>query len=106
MKKFYNLNKESIYLSTFNFGKTYNIEIKIGKKFYILDVDKNRISAHIDFYKKSNSRREFYSKYDDSYLVCLSVEKNSILDKKFFENIKVIACCKEFLEEYRNILHK
>ena len=49
----YNLNHEIIFLSNFEYGKTQNIEIKVGRKTLMLDVDKNKNSAFLDVYEKN-----------------------------------------------------
>lgn len=35
-----NLNRDTVFLDTFPFGKTQNIECRLGRKAYLLDVEK------------------------------------------------------------------
>lgn len=51
-----NLNKEFLNIGKLPNGKTQNIEVKIGRKSYYVDVDKNYKNACVDFYKKNRIR--------------------------------------------------
>ena len=60
-----NLNHgEALFLHELPFGSTQSIEIKLGRKHFMADVDKNQSSASIDFYQKLNRDRKKYSKYE------------------------------------------
>ena len=86
-----NLNKESVSISEMPFGKTQNIECRLGRSLYMLDVDKNACTVHVSFYRRLNSDREKYSKYDPAAQCCMvTVAQNAILDWKFFDNIYAI----------------
>lgn len=86
-----NLNHEKyVKLGNFACGKTQNIELKIGRKTYMLDIDKNACSARLDFYNKKNSDRNNYSKYGNADLHSVTVLNNAWLDKEFFANIAEI----------------
>ena len=37
-----NLNRDTVFLDTFPFGKTQNIECRLGRKAYLLDVEKKQ----------------------------------------------------------------
>ena len=102
----YNLNGScsSIFIGEFEFGKKQNIEVKIGRKFYLMDIDKNNEYTRIDFYRKLNVDRKKYSKYDKN-AECSSVwiKNNALLNKKFFENIKDIENAQRIYRDFRCI---
>ena len=64
MKNIINLNDilGRVDIDKLPYGKNQNIEVRLGRKLYMVDVDKNAQAAHIDFYKKVKSDREKYSK--------------------------------------------
>ena len=99
----YNLNHEIIFLSTFEYGKTQNIEIKVGRKTLMLDVDKNKNSAFIDVYEKKSNDRRSYSKYG-SNLHSVLVKSNAIIDRNFIEKIQEIEKAQNLLKKFKNIL--
>ena len=59
-----NLNHQSIFIAKMPFGKTQNITCRLGRKLYMLDINKNACMVHVSFYHRLNSEREKYSKYD------------------------------------------
>ena len=90
-----NLNHgESLFLHELPFGSTQSIEIKLGRKLFMADVDKNQLSASIDFYQKLNSDRKKYSKYE------------AMLDRHFFEDIKAISEAQRIQRKYNMILDR
>ncbi len=87
-----NLNKESVFVAEMPFGKTQNIECRLGRRLYMIDVDKNACTVHVSFYRRLNSDREKYSKYDPAAQCCMvTVAQKAILDRKFFKNIYTIS---------------
>lgn len=88
-------------------GKNQNIEVKIGRKLYMVDVDKDMLCAHIDFYKKVKTDRKAYSKYDsDAKMVSVTVRNDVRLDKNFFENIEEISKAQTVYDCFGNLLYK
>ena len=102
MKK-YNLNHEIIFLSNFEYGTTQNVEIKVGRKTLMLDVDKSKFSAYIEVYEKKSNDRKSYSKHG-SNLHCVWVKSKAIIDRDFIENIQEIEKAQNFLNKFKNIL--
>lgn len=99
-----NLNSTDIYLSCFPYGKTQNIKIKIGRKLYYLDIDKNCDRAHIGFYNYCSPNRKTFSKYDKEANFCgMRVENDARLTKEFFENIHEIKKAAETMEKYTQV---
>ena len=80
-------------------GFTQNIEIKIGRKTYMVDVNKNNSSALVEFYEKLNSNRQRYSKYEAN-LQTVFVKTDSNLNKNFFENFSEIAKSQKIIENW------
>ena len=99
----YNLNHDIIFLSSFEYGKTQNIEIKVGRETLMLDVDKNKISVHVEVYAKKSNDRKSYSKYG-SDLHCGWVKPDAIIDRNFIENIREIEKAQNLLKKFKNIL--
>lgn len=105
-KNFYNLNHEYIFMGDFECGHHQNISLKIGRSFYLLDIRKNALLTSIHFYKRVSKARETFSKYEGkAELVGLFVQNNAILERRFFENAKVIKACQDFLGKYDYVLH-
>lgn len=101
-----NLNKEGLSLSLFPYGKTQNVEVRIGRKLYMLDVDRNALYTDIDFYRKVSADREKYSKYDpEAELVSVvQVRSDSVLNKDFFEKIREISKAQDLCKKYGRLL--
>ena len=102
-QKIYNLNEGAawIKIGDFEYGKTENIEVKIGKKFYILDIDKDHLSSHLEFYKKLGKDRSKYSKYDkDAGRISVEVKNDAYLSRTFFEDIKKISEAQDIYKKY------
>lgn len=99
-----NLNNTDIYLSGLPCGKTQNIKIKIGRKLYYLDIDKNSNSAYIGFYNYCKSDRKAFSKYDKESNLCgMWVENDARLTKEFFENIYEIKKAANLMGKYTQV---
>lgn len=87
-----NLNHEFIRVSTFDCGKTQNVECKLGRKTFLLDVNKDSACTRLDFYKMVGADRKSFSKYSaEAENVSVIVKNDAVLDRSFFENIKKIA---------------
>jgi hypothetical protein len=100
-----NLNhSEYIFLSQFECGKTQNIEIKIRRKLYFLDIDKNVDSAFIELYDRKGANRQSFSKYNAN-LHYARVNPTAILDRGFFENIAKIQAAQTIYAQYKDILN-
>ena len=94
-------------VSALPYGKNQNIEVRIGRKLYMVDVDKDALLAHLDFYKKVKSDRTKYSKYDpEAEMVSVTVRNDVRLDKNFFENIEEISKAQTVYVRFGNFLYK
>lgn len=103
-----NLNKkEMLFVGRFEFGRTQNIEVKLGRKLYLVDIDKSSHNTSIDFYKKQGPDRGTYSKYgvEDSVLG-VEVKNDAMLDRSFFEHIKEIYDAQRIYSKFSSILYK
>ncbi len=102
-----NLNHgEALFLHELPFGSTQSIEIKLGRKSFMADVDKNQSSASIDFYRKLNSDRKKYSKYEAMVAGAVFVRNDAMLDRHFFEDIKAISEAQRIQRKYNMILDR
>lgn len=87
-----NLNRQSVFIAKMPFGKTQNIKCRLGRRLYMLDIEKNACTVRVSFYRRLNSERKKYSKYDSkAHCTGVTVSKKAILDRKFFENIYKIS---------------
>lgn len=101
-----NLNNQTIFIAKMPFGKTQNIACRLGRKLYMLDIDKNACSVHVNFYRRLNSERKKYSKYKPAaQCSAVSVAQKAILDRKFFENIHKISDAQNICNIYAEYLH-
>lgn len=80
-----NLNQEWLYLSTLQNGMTQNIELKIGRKIYLCDIEKCNEYACIEMYDRVDKDRTKFSKYGGVNLHWVNVKSNAYLTRKFFE---------------------
>lgn len=102
-----NLNHgEALFLHDLPFGSTQSIEIKLGRKSFMADIDKNQLSASIDFYQKLNSDRKKYSKYEAMVADTVFVHNDAMLDRHFFEDIKAISEAQRIQRKYNMILDR
>ncbi len=99
-----NLNKGFLNIGEFPNGKTHNIEIKIGRKLYYVDVDKNCDSACIDFYKKIGTERKKQSKYSVDGVLGVFVKIDALLGRAFFEEIKDIEKAQKIYRKWGNVI--
>ena len=83
-----------ISLRNFDNGHTARVEIKVGRKSYLIDVKKDVLSAFVEMYPKTNK-----SKYDGG-LSMVVFEPDAILDRKIMENFKKIGDAQAILTRY------
>lgn len=105
MYTFNKSHKDLINIGNFKHGWTQNIEIKIGRKLYLMDVKKDSSNCFIDVYRKLNKDRNKYTKYSprvDSAFI--QVKNNAILDYRFFTNIHEIERAQDVCLNYKDIL--
>ena len=92
MRTQYNLNHESIYLSTFPYGKTLLI-VKVGRKRFYLDVEKNSETIFVERYEFVSSDRKSFSKHDreaNAIMLSFKTEHAPIIDRKLLEGFPEI----------------
>lgn len=99
-----NLNKEFLNIGKLPNGKTQNIEVKIGKKLYYVDVDKNCEVSCVDFYKKIGADRTKQSKYGVDGVLGVFVKVDALLGRDFFEQIEEIKKAQEIYGKWGNTI--
>ncbi len=101
-----NLNHHNFNLSTLPFGKTQNIRVKIGRKIYLIDIDKNALNITIDIYNEISKNRNTFSKYSEkANLKSLKLVKNCLLTRDLIENIDKLQKAIELVEKYKRDLN-
>lgn len=91
-------------IDKFPTGKTQNIRIKIGRKHYLVDIDKNALYTHLDFYENQKPKdRKSFSKYGAG-LCYVTLKNNAVLDREFFKNITEIQRAQHIVNKYRTDL--
>lgn len=98
-----NLNNSMLSLRDLPFGKTQNLELKIGRKTYLCDVEKDSSSAFVELFDKMPDKRENFSKYDAN-LHSVHVKPDALLDRDFFEHIVEIESAQRVIKKYRYVL--
>lgn len=99
-----NLNKDILFIGNFEYGKTQNIECRLGRKLYLIDIDKNVNTTCLHFYKKMDTDRNKHSKYDVSESYRIIVKNEALLDKNVFKNIAEIEKAQFITSQYRDVL--
>lgn len=97
-----NFNHDSLNLKKLNSGKFYRIDIKIGRKKYKMDIDKNVLSTVIEVY---HADRDSQSKYDpkaDRHSIY--VKSDGIIDREIIENIENIEKAQRIVRKYERVL--
>lgn len=95
-----NLNHQSLFLGRFPYGKSQRVPVKLGRKNYYMDVDKNRISAYVCLYSRNAK-----SKYDrDAEKSCVFVKPDAMLSKGFFERLGEISKAQAIYTKYKEVL--
>ena len=99
-----NLNKTTIFISNFPYGKTQNEIIKVGRKLYYMNIDKNSASTLIEIYnyKKDRVSMSKYMAWADLSLV--TVKNDAIIDRDFIENIKDIEKARKTLVRFSDVV--
>lgn len=98
-----NLNNSMLSLRDLPFGKTQNLELKIGRKTYLCDIEKDSASAFVELFDKLPGKRENFSKYDTNYHSA-HVKPDALLDRDFFEHIAEIESAQRVIKQYRYVL--
>ncbi len=98
----YNLNNEyGINLNKFDFGKTQNVEIKVGRKSLMMDIDKNSSNAFISIYNKLDKDRSKYTKYGKEAKLCvISMKNNVFITKDIINDRFEIEKAQEIINKY------
>ncbi len=104
----FNLNHEfGISLKEFKYGNTQNVEVKIGRKTFLVDINKNCSVGCIDVYRKLSKDRSNFSKYDpEANLHSAFVKNDAYLCRNFFEDIENIEKAQYIFRKYGNIIDK
>ena len=80
-------------------GKHHRLIIKIGRKKYYMDINKDKLHAYIELYDYVPD-----SKYNNSNLHGIWVNSNAYIDKVFLLNIDAIEKAERIVERYRHEL--
>lgn len=97
-----NLNKTIILISNFPYGETQNEIIKVGRKLYYMDIDKNSNSTLIEIYNYKKDRVSMSKYMADLSLVF--VKNDAIIDRDFIENIKDIEKARKTLVRFNDVV--
>ena len=97
----YNLNNEDIYIKSLDFGKMQDIKIKVGRKSYYMDIDKNSSCTFISLYNYVNKDRKEFSKYAaKANLYHIRVFNTAIISKNFIYDIEKISNAQKIYDKY------
>ncbi len=100
-----NLNHRDFDLSTLPMGKTQNIRLKVGRKFYLMDADKSALSITVDIYNEISKVRNSFSKYDEKAdLKSLTFVNDCILTRGLVENFAELEKAVSLVKEYKRDL--
>ena len=100
-----NLNHRDFNLCTLPMGKTQNIRVKAGRKFYLMDTDKSALDITIDIYNELSKVRNSYSKYSEkANLKSLRLVKNCLLSRDLVENFAELENALALVEKYKKDL--
>ena len=91
-----NLNHTYISLRNFEYGHTQRVEVKVGRKTYLIDVHKDVISAFVEMYPKIPTNKSKYS----VDLSMVHFKPDAMLDRRIMENFKKIADAQTTLHMY------
>ena len=101
-----NLNKDSLFISNFDNGTTQNIECRLGRCLYYIDLSKNSNDTTLYFYRKIAKQRNRFSKYSkEAGCISVTLRNDALLDRNFFENIREIARAQEIVSKYNQKLY-
>ena len=100
-----NLNHRDFNLSTLPMGNTQNIRLKVGRKFYLMDVYKNALSITVDIYNELSKRRSSFSKYSEkAELKSLTLVNDGRLSRDLVENFAELEKAISLVEKYKSDL--
>ena len=100
-----NLNHRDFNLSTLPMGKSQNIRVKVGRKIYLMDVDKNALNTTIDIYNELNKVRNSFSKYsEEADLKSLTLVNDCLLSRDLVENFAELEKAVALVENYKREL--
>lgn len=99
----YNLNKQSLYLNDLPNGKNQNLILKVGKKYYYCDINKNALDSFVEIYDYKKDRKNF-SKYNANRKSFFTKSNNFLLSKNIVENINEIIKAINILSKFDGIL--
>lgn len=100
-----NLNHRNFHLRTLPMGKSQNIRLKVGRKFYLMDADKNALSITVDIYNELNKKRNSFSKYDEkANLKSLTFVNNCILTRDLVDNFTELEKAVSLVKKYKRDL--
>jgi hypothetical protein len=100
-----NLNHRDFDLRTLPMGKTQNIRVKVGRKVYLMDVDKSALSITVDIYNELSKKRNNFSKYSEkANLKSLRLAVDSRLTRDLVENFAELEKAVSMVEKYKKDL--
>ena len=100
-----NLNHRDFNLSTLPMGKSQNIRVKVGRKVYLMDVDKSALSITVDIYNELSKKRNNFSKYSEkAELKSLTLVKNCRLSRDLVENFAELEKALTLVKKYKSDL--
>lgn len=100
-----NLNHRDFHLRNLPMGKTQNIRLKVGRKFYLMDADKNALSITLHIYNELSKVRNTFSKYDDkANLKSLTFVNDCILTRGLVESFTELEKAVSLVKKYKRDL--
>ncbi len=100
-----NLNHRDFDLSTLPNGKSQNIRLKVGRKIYLMDVDKSALDISVDIYNQIGKVRNSFSKYSEKAdLKSLRLTVNCRLTRDLVDNFAELKKAIALVEKYKSDL--
>ena len=101
-----NLNHQDFNLSTLPYGKTQNIQLKVGRKIYLMDTDKSALSITVDIYNEISKNRNTFSKYSDkANLKSLRLANDCFLSRDLVEDFDELEKAVSLVDKYKRDLN-
>lgn len=101
-----NLNHRDFHLRTLPMGKTQNIHLKVGRKLYLMDADKNALSITVHIYNELSKKRNTFSKYDEkANLKSLTFVNDCILSRDLVDNFTELEKAVSLVKKYKRDLN-
>ena len=96
-----NLNHTIIRLEDFPYGKTQDLIVKVGRKLYYMDINKDKLFATVDIYNYCGERSSFskYGSKADMHFIYL--EPVGLIDRDLFEHAAEIEKAQTLLTKYK-----